>query len=448
MSKDKDLGARWVEELAQACKESLADSGPNDHMVKVFSLYDKLASKVNRQRTMGYLGPDIPNIRLFTEDKESFERICERLCDKLVDLEAEGCFTLAEDFKEDNLGAILAVTFSGFVAARLDGNFKNMEKVCEWCERAIGSGRSSEDYSIIKVAKYYHTFGNCREDVFDGAVLPTKYDLKSLLDQAERDCRNARDGDKDNYIRQLRLFLADAITQLPPWQDKPWQDKLKDYSDLLNLDEFEEPTAREYYQFSKISYAKSDKESLDSAIKYAVASLQEAPPADVHFIELCRNNLRVLEQEKAARETTKEEALKEAERKLEGMIQAATEAAKEELEGRITEETKKMHEKTREETEKIHKETRDLTKDLQMRVIEILGIFLAVTGVGVTAVGGIAVSGGFWDRLGIYVGGGLSIMLLFGFLRFGVIEPSIIKVFFGKVRVFLGKAFLGKRRAK
>lgn len=399
---NEELADYWVEELAEACKESFADSGQSDHMVKVFSLYDKLEPKVNKARSQRY------NIRVITDDNGNLQSLCKRLLNKIDELEDGGNFTLAEDFKEHHLGAILAVAFSGIIAARLDSNFHGMGVVCDWCDGVLGTGKKTKDYSIILAAEYYHIFGSCRREVSKDTPcvnLPSEGKLKSLLDQAEEECKNAEVKDRERYIRQLRLFLVDAITQLPPYR----QVELENYNDLLNLDRLQGDKgspARIYYSLSKVSYAKGDKESLDKAIEYAVDSLQYAKPGDIGFIEQCRQNLLILEQEKAARETIKKEAL---------------ELANEELEG-IIEDTKL--EVSKEAHETVNREL----KDTLLRVIEILGIFLAVTGAGVTAVGGIAVSDSFWDVLGIYTGGAIAVVILFGLLRLMVLKPlPIIK---------------------
>ena len=376
----------WKNELADICAKSLAGSVEyDDRMVKVYSLYDKLEGWVNKWRNIGDFNiRSIINNHLTSQPQDDRRKaLLDFLRRRIADNEAK-YDSILSDF------AILTIAFSGFIAARLDSNFEGMQVMYDWCNEV--SDERMRDYSICKAAECYYRFGTCRGEVsgnLQNANLPTQEDLIGILSQAEEECRRAKvqDKDRNKYIRQLRLFLMDAVMQLPPYR----QDLLGKYPDLLDLSNFKTPiSARVYYNLSKASYIKGGEESLDLAIKYAVDALQNASPADLNFIELCRQNLLILEQEKVARKTTKDEALKEAKTELQ---------------------------KTIEETIRIE------TRDLQMRVIEILGIFLAVTGVGVTAVGGIAVSGGFWDRLGIYVGGGLSIMILFGFLKYVVIEP-------------------------
>lgn len=383
----------WARDLANLCAEVLADSVEYGQMVKVHSLYYEIYPIVNEMR----LGS---NIRGIVDDDKKLDLLLDLLRKEIDKLENEGK-SLSDDFRAHDLGAILAVTFSGIIAARLDSNFQNMEVICEWCDRV--SGERTKGYSIMEAADCYHIFGSFRGEVSKDEpkiTLPTEGKLDDIIRRAEEECRSAEVKDKNEYIRQLRLFLLDAVMQLPPYR----QDKLRDYQEFLDLSSFkgskETKPARMFYNLSKVSYAKGDKKSLDHALEYAVSALQYAKPEDVTFIELCRQNLLILEQEKAAREVTKKEALKQAQQDFEEIIT----------------------EKKSELDEMVQKEL----KDSLLRVIEILGIFLAVAGAGVTAVGGIAVSDSFLDALGIYLGGTLSVVILFGLLRLMVLKPLVL----------------------
>lgn len=397
------LAEYWVEKLVEAFKESLAESGQNDHMVKVFSLYNKLEPQVIQARS------ERSNIRAITKDHENLTHLCKLLRDRIDELEAEGDFTLPGDLKEHSLGAILAVAFSGIVAAKLDSNFQDMKVVCDWCDRALGTGKKTKDYSIILAAEYYHMFGSYRREVsqdIQDIKLPTENELKSLLDQAEEECESAKSEDKNRYIRRLRLFLMEAITQLPPYR----QSELGRYPDLLNLDRLQGAIgpipARTYYSLSKVLYAQSGEESLDKAIEYAVDSLQYAKPADVGFIEQCRQNLLILEQEKAARSIIKSESVKDSVAEAKDQLGGMLKAAQSEFEDKIGKDVSTFQEKVR----------RDI-KDSLLRVIEILGIFLAVAGVIVTEVGGLTAGNSIGHTLIIYGVGNATILILFLFLR-------------------------------
>lgn len=397
----------WVGKLAEACKESLADSGQNDHMIKIFSLYSKVESLVYEARSKPT--SNFSNIRVFTWDPDAskipkkLDAMREKLSDKITELEGKGGFILDKDFKKHDLGAILAVSFCGVVAARLDSNFESMKEICDWYEEAIGAGQRRKDYLIIQVADYYHAFGKCRGDVSDEARfdhLPTKHDLQSLLDRAEEHCESAKKGYE--YIDQLRLFIVEAITQLPSYRDE-----LNDYSDLLSLDTFkgDRISARVYYSLSKISYAKGD---TDKAIEHAVESLQKARPIETAFIDQCRENLLILEQEKAARTRIIEDSVKKSIEKAKGELDCMLKVANKDF---------------REQISEIEEDVKKDVKDALLRVIEILGIFLAVAGVIVTQVGGFRVGGSAWQIIGIFTVGYLTIVSLFFILRIIVNMP-------------------------
>lgn len=414
IKKVDELAARLAEDLDSVCKEVIYDD-----KVKIYALNDRIESLVNGERSK-----KDNNIREITNDHDKLEYLLEQLCSKIH----QSSITLSDDFKIDNLGAILAVTFSGVVAARLDANFQAMKHVYDWCDgKSYNDGKSyklTKDYSIvdfpiIKTARYYSAFGSCRGKLSEDRLsnLPEVDDLKSTISQAQKECEKAKSRkDRDEYIKQMRVFLADAIMQLPPYRQK----ELEEYSDLLVFEDMEKPlTARISYNLSKASYARAgeDNKSLDNAIEYAVSALQEAAPADINFIELCRQNLLILEQEKVARETTTKGALRQANDKLDKEIVAAR---------------KTIDETIAKSEKKIQEDTQKELKDILLRVIEILGIFLAVAGIGVTAVGGIAVSDSFLVALGIYLGGTLAVVILFMLLRLMVLsikEPITFKDF-------------------
>lgn len=426
----------WVGKLAKACKESLADSSPSDHMIKIFSLYSELEKLVYENRLERTSTSS--NFRVFIWDSDKLN-ICkklnamrEKLSYKITELEDKGDFTLDEDFKKHDLGAILAVTFCGVVAARLDSNFTSMEDVCEWHERALGADQSRKDYLIIQVADYYHAFGKCRGDVSDEARfdhLPTKHDLQSLLDRAEEHCESAEKENGHRYINQLRLFIIDAITQLPSYRDE-----LNDYSDLLSLDTFKGErkliSPRVYYSLSKISYAKGD---TDRAIEYAVESLQKARPEDTAFVDQCRENLLILEQEKAAKTRIIEDSVKKSVEKAKDELDHMLKLSEEGFSGTITTIGNTIKDDVKAFKEEIDRDIKDAQtnidrdiKDALLRVIEILGIFLAVAGVIVTQVGGFRMGGSAWQIIGIFTVGYLTIVSLFLILRlivFGKIMP-------------------------
>lgn len=308
------LASDWIERLARVCEKIFEDSAECDYITKVYSLFYEIEPIVNQERNRGR------NIRDIVDDDRKLDSLLDRLRNKIAELEDKGK-PLSNDFKVHGLGTILAVTFSGIIAARLDSNFRDMEVVFEWCNRV--SDEKTKDYPIIKIAECYHSFGSFRGEVSKDKPkigLPSEHKLNGILSQAEKECKSAEVKDKNSYIRQLRLFLVDAVMQLPPYR----QDTLREYPNLLDLSYFKGPKetkpARLFYNLSKVSYAKGDEKSLDHAIEYAVDSLQYAKPVDIAFIETCRQNLLILEQEKAAREVTKEEALKQAKEDFEEII--------------------------------------------------------------------------------------------------------------------------------
>ena len=150
------------------------------------------------------------------------------------------------------------------------------------------------------------------------------------------------------------------------------------------------------FNLSRSAYAQGD---LDQAISYAIEALQAAPAIDIGFIPQCRQYLITLEQEKVASETIVEKSTEKLEPKLNNLLNEQATAFKDTIHAEI--------------------------KESLLRVIEILGIFLAVASVAVTAVGGISVGDSIWQSLGIFALGYLTIVSLFLFLRVMVTKPLI-----------------------
>ena len=145
---------------------------------------------------------------------------------------------------------------------------------------------------------------------------------------------------------------------------------------------------------SRSAYAQGN---LDQAISYAIEALQAARATDRAFIPQCRQYLITLEQEKVASETIVAKATEKLDPKLNDLLKEQATTFKDTIHAEI--------------------------KESLLRVIEILGIFLAVASVAVTAVGGISVGDSIWQSIGIFALGYLTIVSLFLFLRLMVTKP-------------------------
>lgn len=379
----KELETYWVDELAKQCISSLSASTKDELEIEIGKLYYVFEDTLVREQSEGN------SIRRLLNDPEDADQLLNKLLPKLAARQAND--------EDKEVVATLFITISGVISARLDGNYEVVGRMISWCEKTLTKGYSTEDFSILKAAKYYHAFGRYRYTSTigksqEGSNLPSSDDLDELLESVKQ----KSDGSKGYafYNSRLRLFLLDGLAQLPPYLSK----EIEEYSGWLDdLKKSEGAKGHRFlFNLSRSAYAQGN---LDQAIGYAIEALQAARPTDIAFIPQCRQYLITLEQEKVASETIVEKATEKLEPKLNDLLNEQATAFKDTTHAEI--------------------------KESLLRVIEILGIFLAVASVAVTAVGGISVGDSVWQSLGIFALGYLTIVSLFFFLRLMVTNPLI-----------------------
>ena len=379
----KELETYWVDELAKQCISSLSASTKDELEIEIGKLYYVFEDTLVREQSEGN------SIRRLLNDPEDADQLLNKLLPKLAAHQAND--------EDKEVVATLFITISGVVSARLDGNYEVVGRMISWCEKTLTKGYSTEDFSILRAAKYYHAFGRYRYTSTigksqEGSNLPSSDDLDELLESVKQ----KSDGSKGYafYNSRLRLFLLDGLAQLPPYLSK----EIEEYSGWLDdLKKSEGAKGHRFlFNLSRSAYAQGN---LDQAIGYAIEALQAARPTDIAFIPQCRQYLITLEQEKVASETIVEKATEKLEPKLNDLLNEQATAFKD--------------------------TTHEEINESLLRVIEILGIFLAVASVAVTAVGGISVGDSVWQSLGIFALGYLTIVSLFFVLRLMVTKPLI-----------------------
>ena len=304
----------------------------------------------------------------------------------------------------------LTTTLIGIHSARLDGNWQGLETAWSWCGRTLPRGYQPESYTLLRAADYYRQFGSARRAMANhvSTQIPSPEALDNLLAEAHAELENT--SEEEVYLRRLRLFLVDAVSQLPPGNLRFKEHSKENYAEWLNnvLRHEPDPHSRFKYNLSRARFAQN---RIPEAIMLSIDALQSAPPSDLPYIELCRQQLLMLEQEAASREDIEAE--------LSESIRAELEESVEKAKTDVKDETQDIVDSSQEAI-------RSEIKDSLLRVIEILGVFLAVAGVAVTAVGGIAAGGSVGRALTIYGLGFLTIVLLFFILRLMVLAPLII----------------------
>lgn len=411
----KELRGYWIDELGEACSEYLSAASQYKFEIKAARLYGKLEELLIREQSDGN------SIRRILTNEEDADLLVESLHNS----KKYGDADLDQRFHE--IGAVLAVAFAGVISARLDDNYKAIGWMYEWCVNRFGDGHNPENFTFLTAARYYRDFGEYRyasislsaprsewpalpsgeESKQDRSGGPEVIygDLNRLLQKAEQESEEAAEKIAEEYTKRLHLFVVEAIAQLPPYLTEE-VNRYTNFLDVLKRSDMVEHN-RFSYILSRAAYAQ---DRLDEAIALAIKALQSAPAGDRAFIAQCRQYLLTLEQEKVARTT---------------IVANSKDELRPELDALLEKNKQDMKQEMNKQSEAFQKTVHQEIKESLLRVIEILGIFLAVASVAVTAVGGISVGDSIWQSLGIFALGYLSIVSLFFILRLMVGEPLI-----------------------
>ena len=337
-------------------------------------------------------------------DESHLETLCEDIGQHVAQRIVSGQRSQTSE-TEILVASALTTTLVGIQSARLDGNWQGLERVWSWCGRTLPSGYQPESYALLRAADYYKQFGSARLAMTGGksAQLPSPADLNNLLAISQADLEDIPR--KEDYLRRLRLFLVDAVSQLPPSELRQGASHAEWLDNMLE----QEPALHSRFKYN-LSRARFAQNRILEAIELSIEALQTAPPSDLPYIELCRQQLLMLEQEAASRGDIERELSERIAKNLQSDVQDAK--------AEIQAETQTIMDSSQEVI-------RNEVKDSLLRVVEILGVFLAVAGVAVTAVGGIAAGGSVGRALTIYGLGFFTIVSLFFVLRLMVLAPLI-----------------------
>ncbi len=291
--------------------------------------------------------------------------------------------------------------------ARYETRPKGIKFALQWADRQP-QNTSIKDWLPLRIANQHHELSEARSEEGN---LPTPRKLEELSESIDA-CGEHNDTEHKRHQLRLRLWLAEAITEVPPFiLRKESSDGIRDIArDLLGpaeskstTDQMQKPSDQMQARFalvrSALAYCSRDGRGLNEAKRQCRLALELTSGTDRHFIERCQNRLDYLELEHASSDANREYIASEIEKRVESGVKSYTTQALES--SRVA----------------ILKETRDEIKNSLLRVVEILGVFLAVTGVAVTAIGGIAVEGSLGARIAIWFFGYASLVSLFWLLR-------------------------------
>ena len=177
------------------------------------------------------------------------------------------------------VATVLTTTLIGIHSARFDANWQGIETTLSWCNTELPRGYKYEKYALLRSAEYFGAIGRARFAMVtkQEVNLPNAELLNTLLNDAEQDLHDT--SFRDNSLLRMRLFLADAVAQLPP-------ELLRSGSHASWLNDLLKTNPRLHARFKyNLSRARFAQNKIGDAIRLSIEALLEAPPDDLPFIE-------------------------------------------------------------------------------------------------------------------------------------------------------------------
>jgi len=333
------------------------------------------------------------------------------------------------------------------MSARYNLQWETISRVIDWLDEQSPEGRSISEIRRIpplRIASLYHKFGETRRKSrdFDKTIFD---ELINDFDELIADIYNLKipssTAEESKYKDNLILFLFDVLCILPAaWiahkhARASVMQKLK--LKLLTEDERSQTLARWHYCRSQLYFALGE---LQDAQKEAMLALSKTTNTDLHFVKDCTDRLTFYSNLEATKnmiygavkseidvtfKTQFQEVRKNTEERLQSLTKEFKQQSRdhqttlaknmkeqvERLEGRVTKEQN-------EQAARMERKQEDIQRDIKetlLRVVEVLGIFMAIVGVIATAGIGAIGSDDLNRSLEIYLAGfgGVLVMLVF-----------------------------------
>lgn len=303
----------------------------------------------------------------------------------------------------DSLRTDVAVVIAaGLVAvhcARFDWAWPAVSEALNWVRRCLPDGTDLDDYLALRVAAAAQAFGEASRTYSDAdaSPVPTIQELERLAMDAGAAPKSAR--------QSLLYWLAESTALMPAvWFGSQTAEKYRDFVLHLSSESEwaqsqEQIAGRMAFVHAELQYAAS---CLDKARSEMHRALQLTSGADILFIERCRARLDFYGLEEASRDANERQ-----------ISEAVANRTSEHFNAELDKTSAKMSEVTQTEV-----------KDALLRVVEILGVFIAVVAIAVTAVGGITAGPDAWTTLVVYATGFGSIVALLLLLRLIIHGPE------------------------
>ena len=321
---------------------------------------------------------------------------------------------LEEKSQLEEKAATVATALVAGHCARLDSNPQAADRVWQWVDNQSPPGLSPQESPVLRVIHFFAEASHRKKVTLD--------DLKTLANESHRQLETpAKDSDSEvsdhdkssedkrkeelyqpvltHLTEVLSMFPIDALNDLDAPQESTdlsvsgWLDKI--YRD--NFDK--SPYALFHQHYARILLRLNN---IDKARKQADMALAHTKPHMLQSIEASRQLRLAIDLEDLSQNEIKK-------------------GVKDDVIPEVKAETEKIVDHVKIDINEIVENERDTTtkqiQDALLNIIEILGVFLAVVGVAVTAVGGIAVEGSFAVKIAVWGFGYGSIVSLFWLLR-------------------------------
>ena len=337
-----------------------------------------------------------------------------------------------ESDADDGPNVALIVTILAYLvvthSARFDWKWDSVaNEATNWLDRRLDDGYTSDDFIGLFVAKQAGKVG--LSGTSTGEVSKETSELIEetfkIIDLHAEKLKNDDSMGRWN-ARRLALLMCDAVSAIPSsgLNDGHGSDTRdlvlstakglsKEIQDDTSKGGSSQLASRFQYVAAEMHYASGTIEGLQDAQKMLRKALSSTTGVDLPFIERCQTRLDFFDQEESSRVSNKETITKQIKDDIAAQFEDQETAFK-----------AQMEQVKRSTMEAMTTQMQEESKNSLLRVVEILGVFIAVVGVIGTSIGGVLANETVGQTATIYGIAFVSVILLFGLLRLIVHGPS------------------------
>ena len=354
-----------------------------------------------------------PRVGLLPPDDHTAQDLLERDNKEMPYLEGLRVALIAAEPELPEQVAIVAVALTGGHCARMDSNAEAAASVWAWSNSAAGDGWTPEDIAPLRVVECFAATAAARAggtasftlEKIDEIAAESRAQLHMVDSPADCDPEALR------RHRRVLAHLTETIASLPArllreeTEGSGYRARYGDWAQQRALGWFPEShgLAVFHQHNARILLALGD---LDGARREVEQALARAKPHMLQSIEASRQMQLAIDLEDLSRADI-----------TQTVTSNVTQTAANTVEEKSRSLQQNLLDEMRENAAQERDATRNEIKDALLRVVEILGVFLTVAAIGVTAIGGIAVDGDPEVRIAIWGFGYGSIVSLFWLLR-------------------------------